>query len=142
MRKGRIAGLIAAAGGSFVPLRLGGGLEIKVIGQLLSLQAVVLAQDPPPGGGAGAGSMLPLFVMIGIAFYLMILRPETKRKSDMDRMHKELKKNDRVVTIGGIHGTIVNASPDAEDVTIKVDEGSNAKLRINRTAVQNRVEQR
>ena len=50
--------------------------------------------------------------------------------------------NDRVVTIGGIHGTIVSTSSDSDDVTIKVDENSNTRIRITRTAIQTVLNQK
>lgn len=50
-------------------------------------------------------------------------------------MMSALKKNDRIVTIGGIHGTIVSAPPDSKVVTIRIDESSNARIKLNRTAI-------
>ena len=44
--------------------------------------------------------------MIGVLFYLMLVRPERRKRADLDTMLKNLKKNDRVVTIGGIFGTV------------------------------------
>ena len=115
----------------------------KVIPEMSSsLARILLAQGDAGGGAAAPASFIeslgitPLIVGIGVLFYFMVLRPETKRRSDQDRMHKELKKNDRIVTIGGIHGTVVNAHQESDEVTIKVDEASNTKLRITRTAVQ------
>ena len=92
---------------------------------------VVLAQ-----GGGGEFSLLPLIAIIGVVFYVMILRPESQRRAAQDRMLKELKKNDRVITVGGIYGTVVNAQQDADDITIKVDESTNTRLRISRSSVQ------
>ena len=47
----------------------------------------------------------------------------------------KLKKNDRILTLGGIYGTVVSVQKDAGDVTIKVDESSNARLRITRSSI-------
>ena len=80
--------------------------------------------------------ILPFMLMIGALFYFMVLRPENKRRSEHDKMRQDLKKNDRVLTIGGIYGTVVNAHQESDEVTIKVDESSNTKLRITRTAIQ------
>ena len=103
---------------------------------------LLIAQD----GGAAAegnggiaqllfGSPLIMFAMIGILFYLMLIRPERRKRQDMVRMLENLKKNDRVVTIGGIFGTVVNVQKDAEDVTIRVDENSNIRVRVLRSAI-------
>ena len=79
--------------------------------------------------------MLPAFVAIGFLFYFMILLPE-RRKQKSHRMQLEgLKKNDRVVTIGGIYGTVMNVQRDTDEVTIKVDEASNTKLRMTLSSI-------
>jgi preprotein translocase subunit YajC len=99
---------------------------------------LLLAAQPDPGGGAPTDffrSLWPPLAIMAILFYFMVIRPERNRRSETDKMLGQLKKNDRVVTIGGIYGTIVNAPKDAEDVTIKVDESTNAKLRILRSSV-------
>ena len=103
----------------------------------LSLDFLLLAQggaQAAPGGGLMA--MLPFMAVIFAVFYLMVLRPENKRRAETDRLRSDLKKNDRVLTIGGIYGTVVNAQQGSEEITIKVDESSNTKLRITRSAVQ------
>lgn len=51
-------------------------------------------------------------------------------------MHSELKKNDRIITIGGIHATVTNVSSGSDEVTVKIDEATNTKIRITRTAIQ------
>lgn len=95
--------------------------------------AALFAQDPPDGG-AGVVQFLP-FVIIGILFYVMLVRPERRKRAELDNMLKELKKNDRVVTIGGIFGTVVQASPDSDDVTLKIDESNNTRIRVLRSSI-------
>ena len=73
--------------------------------------------------------------MIGALFYFMILRPETKRRTDQDKMQQELKKNDRIVTIGGIHGVVTNIASD-DEVSIRIDDKNDTKIRITRNAIQ------
>ena len=74
-------------------------------------------------------------VIIGILFYFMLIRPEKRKQADVQRMQQELKKNDRVVTIGGIIGVVVNTQQGSEEVTIRVDENTNTRLRVVRSAV-------
>jgi preprotein translocase subunit YajC len=95
-----------------------------------------------PAGGAGAGGgggggglfggfgMLPSLLLIGLAFYFLLIRPQQRQQRDHKRLLSNLKKNDRVVTVGGIYGVVTNVRNDADEVTIKVDEASNTKLRI------------
>ena len=85
--------------------------------------------------------IIPLIVMIGVLFYFMVLRPETQRRSDQDKMQTDLKKNDRVITIGGIHGVVTNvAAGGTDEVTIRVDDKTDTKIRITRTAIQKVVD--
>ena len=79
--------------------------------------------------------MWPMFVIIGVMFYMMILAPDRRKRSEHSRMLEALKKNDHVVTIGGIFGTVVNVQQD--EVTIRVDD--NAKIRVLRSSIS-RVE--
>ncbi|MFV2068159.1 MAG: preprotein translocase subunit YajC [Pirellulales bacterium] len=79
--------------------------------------------------------MLPPLVMIGALFYFMLIRPERKKQKAHKALLDALKKNDRVVTIGGIYGVVTNVQRDADEVTIKVDESQNTKLRITFGAV-------
>lgn len=98
----------------------------------------VLAQGDAPAGGRGLDSMLwqmwP-FLAIIVLFYLLMIRPERRKRAELTAMLQNLKKNDRVVTIGGIYGTIVNAQKDLDEVTVRVDESTNTKLRMQRSAI-------
>lgn len=92
---------------------------------------VLLAQAEGEGGGGGGGIPMPmLFAAIAVLFYFMILRPEGKRKNEHRQLLEGLKKNDRVVTIGGIYGVVTNVQREVDRVTIKVDESTNAKLDV------------
>lgn len=97
--------------------------------------ALLLAQDAPAGPFGGLGGLLPPMIMIGLLFYFLIARPERKRKAEMADMLGNLKKNDRVITIGGIFGVVVNASQESNEVTVRVDDGNNTRLRVLRSAI-------
>ncbi|MFC1509145.1 preprotein translocase subunit YajC [Candidatus Omnitrophota bacterium] len=75
-------------------------------------------------------SLMPIIFIFGI-FYFMLIRPQQKKAKDHEKMTSELKKNDEVVTNGGIHGTVANVK-DAT-LTLKIDES--AKIEINKTAI-------
>jgi preprotein translocase subunit YajC len=105
------------------------------------LNQILLAQQPAAAaeGGflqtlTGMGPILP-FALIGIVFYLMLMRPEQKKKKQQEQLLSALKKNDRVITIGGIAGTVVNAAPGSTFVTLRVDDSNNTRLRVLRTAI-------
>ena len=85
-----------------------------------------------PGGEGGGGVLgfLP-FILIFVIFYFFLIRPQKKRQKETQKMLDELRKGDRVITIGGIHGVIQTVRE--KTVIIKVDE--NTKLEFSRTAV-------
>ncbi len=87
------------------------------------------AAEGAGGGNPLAGMLLPL-ILIGAMFYFMLLRPEKKKQSEHKLLLESLKKNDRVVTIGGIYGVVANVQREADRVTIKVDETNNTKLDV------------
>ena len=107
--------------------------------KLTTAQLILLGQQQPPANtptNPFGGGMIPFLVVIGVVFYFMVLRPENQKRSEQDKMRKDLKKNDRIVTIGGIHGTVVSAPAEGDEVTIKLDENSPTRMRISRAAVQ------
>jgi preprotein translocase subunit YajC len=92
-----------------------------------------------PGGGGGSffggyGMFVPL-IIIFVLFYFMMIRPERRRRAEMAQMMDNLKKNDRVVTAGGILGTVVNVQKGSDEITIKIDESTNTKLRLLRSSI-------
>ena len=70
------------------------------------------ATTTPTDSTAGLLGMLPmLLIMVGV-FYFMLIRPENKRKKEAEQMRSGLKTGDKVTTIGGICGTVVNVKDD------------------------------
>ena len=92
---------------------------------------LLLAQTQPPAPGSGLGSFLvPMLLMIVILYYVMI-RPQTKRQKEQQRMVSSLKTGDRVVTAAGIHGMITNV----KETTVIVKVADNVKLEMEKTAI-------
>lgn len=75
-------------------------------------------------------SLMPI-VFIFVIFYFLLIRPQKKAQDEHKRMIASLKKNDEVVTSGGIHGTIVNVKDAA--VTLKVDD--NVKIDVEKSCI-------
>ncbi len=75
-------------------------------------------------------SFVPL-IFIFVVFYFFLIRPQQKKQKEHQQMINDLKKNDEVVTSGGIHGTIVNVKE--KTFVVRVDE--NAKLEIDKNAI-------
>lgn len=95
--------------------------------------SMLLAMAQPQGGNP-EGSLISTLIMfaliIGI-FYFMILRPQQKRQKERQKMLEAVKKGDKVVTAGGLHGTV--AGLDEKTVLIQVAE--NVKLKFDRSAI-------
>jgi preprotein translocase subunit YajC len=101
-------------------------------------QLAVLAQSAPAAPVADPNQpirWMGTLAVVMVLFYFMFIRPQKRKEQDLQDTLKSLKENDRVVTIGGIHGVITNVQRDAERVTIRVDEATGAKLRVNMSAI-------
>lgn len=98
---------------------------------------VLLAQDGGAAGGMSSGliSLLTLWLPIGFLFYFFLIRPQRQEQAKRQTMLGALKKNDRVIALGGVYGVVTNVHRDADEVTIKVDEATNTKLRVTLGAV-------
>ena len=68
------------------------------------------------------------FVLIAVVFYFLMFRGPRKKQQQHVQMVKSLQKNDRVRTIGGIIGTVIDVKDD--EITLKVDESNNTKIKI------------
>lgn len=90
----------------------------------------ILVQAAPGGGGFDPSSLI-LFGGIALVFYFFMIRPQQKKQKDQKNFINEIKKGDHIVTIGGIHGKIMEM--DEETVTIDVEKG--ARIKLERSAI-------
>ena len=102
------------------------------------LNLIAQATTQPAGGAPQPKDsfmrfMFPLLLAFGV-FYFLIFRGQRKDKQRHAQMLAALKRNDRVQTIGGVLGTVVEARE--HEVILKVDESSNTKMRFNRAAIK------
>lgn len=91
-----------------------------------SIALFIIAQ----GEGAFLSPLL-ILVLLFVVFYFFIIRPQKKRDEQRRSMIAAVKKGDRIVTIGGIHGTVTKV--EEEDVLVEVDE--QVKLRFRKDAI-------
>jgi len=92
----------------------------------------------PQGGGGGGGGMVSTLILFGAIFaifYFMIIRPQQKRAKERQRLLSALKKGDKIVTSGGMHGTIAGL----DEKTCLIDVGNNVKIKFERSAVSSIV---
>lgn len=82
----------------------------------------------------GGGGMLSMLILFGPPLLLLFVmqtifgRTEAKDKARHSELVSSLRKNDPIVTIGGILGTVVSVSEDKETVTVRVDDGTRLKM--------------
>ena len=77
-------------------------------------------------------------IILFFIFYFIVLKPEKSKQQERKQMLSNIKKNDEVVTLGGIHGTIVNIKPAT--VILGVDD--NVKIEVDKEAVISVTSQR
>ncbi|OGS17378.1 MAG: preprotein translocase subunit YajC [Elusimicrobia bacterium RIFOXYA2_FULL_50_26] len=97
---------------------------------LTAASSAVFAQAPAQGSSNPLGSFLPLIVIFFI-FYFLMIRPQQKKMKEHQKMLNELKKDDRVITSGGIHAVVVALKGNLLEV--KIAEG--VKIIIDKSAV-------
>ena len=93
----------------------------------------LFAMAPPADGGGGSGfiSTIIMFGAIFLIFYFMIIRPQQKKAKEREKLLSNLQKGDKIVTSGGIHGTI--AGLDEKTALIQVSD--NVKMKFERSAI-------
>ena len=92
------------------------------------------APEAAPGGGSAFTSLFPLLI-IGVLFYFILLRPERRKHKEHANLLTGLKKNDKVVTIGGIYGKVFDVQREQDRVTLKIDEANNTKIDVTFAAI-------
>ncbi len=105
---------------------------------LAQAQAQPLSTPSPDGPGVEEGKtpglfdnwMFPALMAVMLVYFIMMARPKKKAQAKTSDLLANLKKNDKVVTAGGILGTVVNHRSDAEYVTLRIDEASNSKIQV------------
>jgi preprotein translocase subunit YajC len=97
--------------------------------------ANAVVEEPKPGFFSEMQYMLPAMLAIMVLYFLLMVRPQQQEQSKVSEKLASLKKNDRVVTAGGILGTVVKSAADSEYTTIKIDEASNTKMQIRTTSI-------
>ena len=94
----------------------------------------ILIAMAPQGGSGGGGSLISTIIMFGAIFaifYFMIIRPQQKRAKEREKLLSNIEKGDKIVTSGGVHGTIVGL----EDKTALIEIAPNVKIKIERSAI-------
>jgi len=91
----------------------------------------LLGADPAPAGDPGMGPFM-IYMAGGLVIFMVVQmlfgRTEGRERQRREQMIANLKKNDPVVTIGGILGQVVSVSEDKKEVTVRVDDNTRIKF--------------
>ncbi len=99
----------------------------------MNLLSIILMSQPAGTSASSSStwySFLPL-ILIVVVFYLFFIRPQMKRSKDQKKFRESLEKGQKVITIGGIHGRIV----ELQDTTVTIEVEGQVRLRVEKSAI-------
>jgi preprotein translocase subunit YajC len=102
-------------------------------------RAVILQAGPPPAGDLGLLNLLPILAIF-LIFYLLLIRPQSRRQREREKMIKALEKGDSVVTTGGIHGKVTGVTDDVLTLEIAALTGERVRIKLDRAQVERLLE--
>jgi len=94
------------------------------------LNVLLMGQPAGESGGGGLGAFLPL-VLIIVVFYFFFIRPQSKKSKELKKFRENLKKGDRVITVGGIHGKVL----DVYETTVMIEVEGQNRLKMEKAAI-------
>ncbi len=96
----------------------------------MNYSQLILMAPPQNGQGNPILQMLPLLLII-VVFYFFMIRPQMKKAKEQKKFVENLKKGDKILTIGGIYGKVV----ETDDSTILMETEDGSKMRVTKSAV-------
>lgn len=97
---------------------------------MFNLFITMMAGGGQEGGGGGIMSFLPIILIMAV-FYLFMIRPQMKKSKQQKKFREEIGKGDKVVTIGGVHGKII----EVEETTFIIENYDKTQSRIEKSAI-------
>jgi preprotein translocase subunit YajC len=92
---------------------------------------IVYAQAAPGAGGPGPIITILPFVLIFVIMYFMVIRPQQKKAREHQDMLSKLKRNDEVMTSGGIYGKVI----DLKEMVVTLEVAPNVRIRVHRPQI-------
>jgi preprotein translocase subunit YajC len=86
--------------------------------------------------GAFETMVVPMLIML-VPLYFLLIRPEQKRRKEHEALLKALARGDRVVTAGGIRGTVVGVTDDV--LTLEIGKGASVKIEVERSRIERKL---
>lgn len=91
----------------------------------------ILLMQNPQGNESGGFSFLIMIILMILVFYFFMIRPQARKAKEQKKFRDSLKKGDRIITIGGIHGKIL----EVRDDTLIIQTEGDCRLKIEKSAV-------
>ena len=104
-------------------------LKTGLVGVLLITLLVLIGGCVPDAAAGEEGSLLPMIVFMALifgVFYFLMIRPQRKKQKEHEVMVQELGKGDKVITAGGIYGTIESLNEDS--IVLKIESGTSIRI--------------
>lgn len=95
------------------------------------MNMISLLQAAPAQGQAGGWTMWVMLLLIFVIMWFFMIRPQRKQQKELEQFRSSLKKGDKVVTIGGIFGTVI----EVKDGYILMEIDNNVKIRVSKNAI-------
>lgn len=95
------------------------------------LQASAASGAAPAGGGAMGGSFWIIIILMFVIMWFFMIRPQNKQRKELEKFRSELKKGDKVVTAGGIYGTV----DDIKEKTVLLKVDGETKLKVDKNSL-------
>ena len=92
---------------------------------------IAYAQAAPGAGGPGPLVTILPFILIFVIMYFMVIRPQQKKAREHQDMLRKLKRNDEVMTSGGIYGKVI----DLKETVVTVEVAPNVRIRVHRPQI-------
>ncbi len=111
---------------------------MRKIGWMLGMMPGLAWAAPAGPGAADFVIQLVPLIIIFLIFYFLLIRPQQKRIKQHQALVNSLKKGDKIVTGGGIYGTVVEARPDEEWIKVEIAQG--VRVRVKRSTISGLAE--
>jgi preprotein translocase subunit YajC len=102
----------------------------------MSLMNVLLMATNDPAGGKNNGvQMIIMIVLMVVVFYFFFIRPQSKKNKELKKFRETLKKGDKIITAGGIHGKILEVG----ETTVIIETEGQSRLKIEKISIASTI---
>ena len=101
----------------------------------MNVMNVLLMMGNTEKGGSSAVSTIIMMVLIVVVFYFFFIRPQSKKNKDLKRFREALKKGDKVITAGGVHGKILEVG----ETTVVIETEGQGRLKVEKMSIASSI---